>query len=200
MSEIEAAIKRHKKRTYNIYEEEKDDRKISQIFSKILISIIIILICTIYIKLSPDNLSAFKSIVFENSMAFNKKNNLYHSLFGSVLPSVKDNTVSVKNVVGTYEKYLDGVKIHTDKGSIVSSITSGILVYQGQKDGLGNTLIIQGVDGTDIWYSGLTNRNYKLYDYIETGTILGECIDNYYILTLYKDGKLLDYEDYIKSI
>ena len=61
MSEIEAAIKRHKKRAYNIYEEEKDDRKISQIFSKILISIIIILICTIYIKLSPDNLSAFKS-------------------------------------------------------------------------------------------------------------------------------------------
>ena len=36
MSEIEAAIKRHKKRAYNIYEEEKDDRKISQIFSKIL--------------------------------------------------------------------------------------------------------------------------------------------------------------------
>ena len=158
------------------------------------------MICTIYIKLSPDNLSAFKSIVFENSMAFNKINNLYHSLFGSVLPSVKDNTVGVKSVVGTYEKYLDGVKIHTDKGSIVSSITSGILVYQGQKDGLGNTLIIQGVDGTDIWYSGLTNNNYKLYDYIETGTILGECIDNYYILTLYKDGKLLDYEDYIKSI
>ena len=80
MSEIEAAIKSHKKRAYNIYEEEKDDRKISQIFSKILISIIIILICTIYIKLSPDNLSAFKSIVFENSMAFNKINNLYHSL------------------------------------------------------------------------------------------------------------------------
>ena len=200
MSEIEAAIKRHKKRAYNIYEEEKDDRKISQIFSKILISIIIILICTIYIKLSPDNLSAFKSIVFENSMAFNKINNLYHSLFGSVLPSDKDNTVGVNNTVGAYEKYLDGVKIHVDKGSTISSITSGILVYQGQKEGLGNTLIVQGVDGTDIWYSGLTNSNYKLYDYIETGTILGECIDNYYILTLYKDRKLLDYEDYIKSI
>ena len=27
MSEIEAAIKRHKKRAYNIYEEEKDDIK-----------------------------------------------------------------------------------------------------------------------------------------------------------------------------
>ena len=92
-------------------------------------------------------------------MAFNKINNLYHSLFGSVLPSVKDNTVGVNNTVGAYEKYLDGVKIHVDKGSTISSITSGILVYQGQKEGLGNTLIVQGVDGTDIWYSGLTNSN-----------------------------------------
>lgn len=199
MEEIEAAIKRHKRRTNIIYYEEKDDKKISKMFSKILISIIFILICTIYIKLSSDNLATFKSSVFENSMAFNKLNNLYHSLFGSVLPSVKDNTVGVTNTT-SYEPYLDGVKMHVNKGDTVVAIASGILVYQGEKDGLGNTLIVQGVDGTDIWYSGITNSNYKLYDYIETNTILGISSLDYYTLTLYKDRELVNYEDYIKNI
>ena len=37
----------------------------------------------------------------------------------------------------------------------------------GEKEGYGNTLIIQGADGVDIWYGNVNSTSLKLYDYIE---------------------------------
>ena len=170
MDEIDLAMMRHKLRNNEIVEtNKKDSNKISKLFTKILLSIILVLGCTIYVKLSPDNMAWFKENIFESNLTFTKINNWYHEVFGSVLPSVteqQDLTASsnIQNV--SREPYLDGYKMSSTKNSPVTSIQSGLLVFMGEKEGYGNTFIIQGVDGVDVWYGGIVDTDFKLYDYV----------------------------------
>ena len=61
MDEIELVKKRHQQRLQKLNKDHiKDDKKISRIFSKILLSIILILISCIYIHLDKENLNKFK--------------------------------------------------------------------------------------------------------------------------------------------
>ena len=71
------------------------------------------------------------------------------------------------------------------------------MVFSGEKEGLGNTVIIQGIDGVDIWYSNIENVNLTLYDYVEKDNILGEAQDGEIILTFLSDGNYISYENYI---
>ena len=198
MNELEMVELRHKKRLAKEYSDQ-EDKKISKIFTKILLSIILVLSCTIYVKLSPENLEFFKTHVLENNLTFTKINNWYHEIFGSFLPSVKEpdtQTVAGETNPLIKEKYLDGYKISTKKGNSVLSLASGLYVFVGEKEGYGNVLIIQGVNGVDIWYGGITNTSLNLYDYVEKGQILGTTIEDYYYLAFVKDGNFITYEEY----
>ena len=53
MDELEKALLRHEQRKGH-YESEKDDKKISRMFTKVLLSVILVLSCTIYMKLSEE--------------------------------------------------------------------------------------------------------------------------------------------------
>lgn len=203
MDEIDLAMMRHKLRNNEIVEtNKKDSNKISKLFTKILLSIILVLGCTIYVKLSPDNMAWFKENIFESNLTFTKINNWYHEVFGNVLPSVteqQDLTASsnIQNV--SREPYLDGYKMSSTKNSPVTSIQSGLLVFMGEKEGYGNTFIIQGVDGVDVWYGGITDTDFKLYDYVEKDSILGNTTEDYYYLVFKEDNEFLTYEDYIQE-
>ena len=70
------------------------------------------------------------------------------------------------------------------------------MVFSGEKDGFGNTVIIQGIDGADIWYGNLENISLNLYDYIEVGTVIGNTVDEYLYLVIKKDNEYIKYEDY----
>ena len=93
------------------------------------------------------------------------------------------------------EEYKDGVKLKLDS-KIVPINESGIVVYIGEKEGYGNTIIVQRVDGIDEWYGGIVNENVKLYDYVKKGSILGE-VEDYLYLIYKKDGNILNYEEFI---
>ena len=204
MDELEMIALRHKKRRENEFSEtKKDDKKISKIFTKVLLSVILVLGCTIYIKLSPDNLANFKNTVLQSNLTFTKINEWYHNSFGNILPSVTEPTeqlVSNNDLILNKEKYLDGYKISTTKDSAISVLESGLFVFQGEKEGYGNVYIVQGVNGIDIWYGNINNTNLKLYDYIESGTVIGNTTDNYYYLACVKDGEFITYEEYQKEI
>ena len=204
MDELEMIALRHKKRRENEFSEtKKDDKKISKIFTKVLLSVILVLGCTIYIKLSPDNLANFKNTVLQSNLTFTKINEWYHNSFGNILPSVTEPTeqlVSNNDLILNKEKYLDGYKISTTKDSAISVLESGLFVFQGEKEGYGNVYIVQGVNGIDIWYGNINNTNLKLYDYIESGTVIGNATDNYYYLAFVKDGNFISYEEYQKEI
>ncbi len=202
MNEMEMALLRHEKRKNNSNSKKDNSKRISQCFTKILLSVIFVLSSTIYIKLNPDNLNYFKKHIFESNLTFTKINNWYHEMFGNILPTVKEpieKEVSNNMPINEKEPYLDGYKIKTNSTSPVSSIGSGILVYMGEKEGYGNTLIIQGVDGVDIWYGGITDTNLKLYDYLDKNTILGNTKENFYTLVFQSEGAYLTYEEYLNQ-
>ena len=200
MNELDLAMQRHKKRRI---ESSKEGNKLSQEFSKILLSIIFVLSSVIFMKLDENNKIWFKKNVLESNLEFMKINEWYHHTFGEILPSVVDEKSSMvisEARMGERENYLDGYKIKTLKNTPIKTLTSGILVYMGEKEGYKNTFIIQGVDGIDIWYGNIENTNFKLYDYIEEGQILGESIEEEYYLVFEKDGKMISYEEYFQQI
>ena len=137
-------------------------------------------------------------------MEFTKINKWYQDKFGKILPSVDNESTLVfsdANVTNSkYEKYLDGVKITYDKNNPIAILMGGIVVFIGDKDNYGKTVIIQGNDCINYYYGNITNINVNLYDYLEKDTLIGESLDNYIYLVLEKDGQYLNYEEYISKV
>ena len=154
-------VSHHKK---NYLEQNKRDKKVNylkNLISRILISIIFVLSVCILTKISDKSLSFINKYLFEEIMPFTKFNNWYQSNLGNLLPNNNENVMSVFSsrelLTNPYEKYEDGTKIMLTKQSPVSLLMGGIVVFIGEKDLYGNTLIIQGNDGIDYWYGNITN-------------------------------------------
>ena len=116
---------------------------------------------------------------------------------------MKDNTISVNktpNDIQNVVKYYDGVMAEKESGSVIEALNSGIVVFVGEKENYGNVVIIQGIDGVDVWYGNIDNVNVSLYDYVEKNTILGSAKENHIYFVVQKDGQYLDYEEYKSQI
>ncbi len=204
MDELINIKRRHKNRMYTEIDNTKQNNNwLSKTFSKILLSIILILSCAIFIHIDSKNKDWFYQNVFLNNMTFAKINDWYNKNFGNIFPSANLNyeeSVSSENTsLAQIQDYLDGYKISKTKNSPIEALASGIIVYLDEKEGYGKTAIIQGIDGIDIWYGNITDVNVNLYDYVEKGTILGNCLDNYYYNVFYKEGNKVSYEDYLNQ-
>lgn len=174
------------------------------LISRVLITVIFVLGSIIFTNVSDDNKALYQKYVLEDSLEFTKINELYQRIFGDVDITKKDNPDS-EVVFGdvTYtniEPFKNGVKLTVDMNEAISVIASGIVVFIGEKEDLGNTIIIQGNDGVDIWYSNITENDIKVYDYVEAGSILGSSNSEAIYLTINKDGEFINYEDYKASI
>ena len=172
-------------------------------FSKILISAIIFLVVLIVTKRDDSLKSKINEKVFKTNFSFATVNKWYKDTFGEILPFdnlVSEKDVSVFNEKITYKAdslYKDGVKLTVTDKYLVPILQSGIVVFMGEKENYGQTIIIQQVDGIDVWYSNIDASNIDLYDYVEKGTLLGEAKGDYIYLVFQKDGKFLDYKEYI---
>ena len=159
------------------------------------------LIILILIKANSNFKNEFYKQVYSNNISFTYVKKLYNKYIGDTEifdKVVKTETVfSEKLVYKSKEKYLDGVNLSIDKNYLVPINESGIVVFIGEKEGYGNTVIIQRIDGIDEWYGNVYNVNIKLYDYVKKGNLLGEASNNLY-LVYKKDGNVLNYEEYIK--
>ena len=212
MSEIDHIIRKNKlKRERYVGGEDytkKDElprnlKYIKGLISRTLITIIFVLGSIIFTNISDENKALYQKYVLEDSLEFTKINELYQSLFGSVDIASKDNNAEVVFGNITYtniEPFKNGAKLTVGMNEIVNAITSGIVVFIGEKDDLGNTIIIQGNDGVDIWYSNITDTDIKVYDYVEAGNILGTSNSDDIYITISKDGEFMSYEEYMASI
>ena len=70
-------------------------------------------------------------------------------------------------------------------------------MFIGEKENYGNTIVVEQTDGIEVFYSNIKLNNIKLYDYLEKGELLGEVNDNTLYLVFEKEGKYLDYKEYI---
>ncbi len=168
-------------------------------FNKILFCVLIFVLLLIVIKNNPQLKEKIYGYVYENNISFSKLHDLYDKYLGGILPfdnAIVDDTVKVfseKIVYEEKEKYNDGIKLKVDNNYLVPIIESGIVVYIGEKEGYGNTIIIQQIDGVDAWYSNV-NTNISLYDYVEKGSLLGNTKDEYLYLYFQKNGEFIDYQ------
>lgn len=178
------------------------NKRSNNFITKILLSIILCFSSLIYIKKDEMNFKKYKSYVFEKTFSFGKVNKLLNKYLDKNMLSLKQEGESAL-VFGEIEEmpkqiYENGVKFKYSQNNPVKTLESGIVVYIGEKENLGNTLIVQGVDGYDIWYSNIDNVSAKIYDYLEKDTLVGDTDE--LIITISKDGKYLDYEKYISEV
>lgn len=194
---------RHKQSTYNIKEKLFKNIKISKIFSKILITIIMFLGLSITLKVYPNSKEFIYKKVFEKNFSFASVNKVYNKYLGNVLPVksiFKEETKAVFKEELAYnnqEEYLDGVKLTVTDNYLIPVMESGMVVFIGEKEGYGNTIIVQQINGVDTWYGNISTSDVKLYQYIEKGSLLGETSKELY-LVFKKDGEVLNYNEYIK--
>ena len=185
--------------TIDEYRSKKNDKNSNyrnSLVKRTLTTFILVLIVLIVSKFS-DNIKQFiKNNLLETNFQFSKINQIYQKYFGEILPD----TVAVNSeVISNYNAidYMDGAKLIVDENYNINLLESGIVVFIGEKEGYGNTVIIQRIDGIDEWYGNIENVNVKLYDYVSEGELLGEVSDNLY-LVYKKDGNILNYEEYLK--
>ena len=173
------ALNRMKNKRQNLVksgkkEKDKNSKYISELFTRTLLSVILVLLCAIFVNISDQNLIYFKDHLFNETLAFAKINSLYTKYFGSIVPDSLNNAIPVFE---TGKKYTNITPLnnsyHVDLTSnVFTFLESGVVVFLGEKEGFGKTMIVQGIDGVDIWYSNIENYNVTMYDYVEKDAIV----------------------------
>ncbi len=170
----------------------------------LLLFVVLALGCLIFLKIDNDNKKLVTNFLYSNNISFAKINDWYKKTLGNILPFEKvipEPVIEVFNETMTYSKlenYNDGIKLSVADKYLVPVLESGIVVFVGDKEGLGKTIIIQQTDEVEVWYSNINNLNVTAYDYVSKGDYLGETIDDKLYLTFYKDGEVVDYKIYLQ--
>ena len=171
-----------------------------KIFTVKLLLLIVIFISTLIVIKDNDKKEWIKNNVLEKNISFTYLKKEYTKYFGNVLPFLInfDSEMVFKEEL-TYSninKYYDGVMLSVSYNYLVPALKDGIVVFIGEKENYGKTLIIEN-DNETIWYSNI-NANVNLYDEIGEGQYLGDTIDDKLYLVFKKDGVILDYKKYIE--
>lgn len=164
----------------------------------LLIMIVISLGIAIVLKIDKNNKKVIYNYLYDHNINFT----YFKNLFKNVLPYNSDpNVQQVFNETLKYtsiNSYKDGCVLTVDNNYLIPSLESGVVVFMGEKDGYGNTLIIQQVNGIDVWYTNVESISVNVYDYVEKGEGVGITNDDKLYMFFAKDGKFIDYKTYIK--
>ena len=183
-----------------IVEKKVLKKKVRIFVNKFLLMVIVYLLGMITVKVNPDLQPKIKEKVYENSFSFTKIRNLYQKYFGKLVPdNSPEKTVAVFGETIQYlrkEEVEGGVKLIVDEHYSVPLIESGLIVYVGEKNGM-NTIIVDQVDGVSVTYQNVNLKDYKLYDYLEKGQIVGNVVANELYLFFQKEGEEVSYQEYI---
>lgn len=183
---------------------KSEQSNIKKYLKKLGIRVGIVLIIFLSLAITCNYSDKFKDVitkyVFTESISFTKIKNIYNKYLGGILPIKKEvDTKKVFNEKLNYSNlslYYDGVNLTVSDGYLVPALREGMVVFIGNKDNYGNTVIIEDLNGTYIWYGNISTTSLKLYDYIETGSYIGEVNKNLYMV-FSKDNKYLSYEEYL---
>lgn len=190
-----------KKRKKNRKKNPKIKKKSFIYINQILITSLLTVITLIVLKSNIKVKEIFYEQIYQKNISFAVINNWYQNKFGSPIPFsnlLEEKTEAVFQEKITYsskEKYEDGVKLTVNSNYLVPSMETGMVIFVGEKENYGNTVIIEQVNGIEVWYSNIKS-SVKIYDYIEKGSLIGEADGTLY-LVFKKDGNILNYEDYI---
>lgn len=173
--------------------------------TRFLVLTIFILLLLIINKYNHSFTLNIKNSLFDKSFNFIKINKISQKVLGKDVFYYQDNNNdSIEVLANNYdtsnnEKYLDAEKLIVSDNLPIGSISSGVVVYIGNKENYGNTVIIQGIDGFNIWYGNIKDINVKNYDYIEKQSLIGAADGDYIYLLIEKNNKYYSYDEYVQN-
>ena len=85
-------------------------------------------------------------------------------------------------VLESFETTGKGIMVETVLSSEVEAIDAGVVTYAGDKEGIGQTVVIQHTDGSESWYGMLESIDVSVYDFVQTKDKLGSVTNS-------EDGK-----------
>lgn len=175
-------------------------RYLINLVMKFLIVFVVLLSLVIIYRGNNNFKKYISNYFFEDNISFAKINKIYDKYLGGVLPVKREEKVTeVFNEKLNYNSssiYYDGVKLSVVENYLVPSLEEGMVVFVGNKENYGNTIIIENLDGVDYWYGNIETTSLKLYDYVEKGSFVGT-VNNDLYMVVSMDGKYLNYEKYI---
>ena len=203
MDNIEEIKKRIKMKKYNnINSNRLNNKYINLLITRVLISIILLFLLLILCN-KDNNIKEFiKSDVLTYNIPFNKLTNYYNKYFGSIIPIKNEGTelrtvFNEKLIYKDIKPFKDGYELSVSENYLVPVLASGIVVFIGEKEDYGKTIIIQGNDLVDYWYSNINNESVSLYDYVNKGSLLGTSNGNKLYLLFTKNNEYLGYDGII---
>ena len=83
-------------------------------------------------------------------------------------------TPATGTIMQSFVKDGQGVLIKTSNSTSVDTIKEGVVIYAGEKESHGKTVIVQHPDKSESWYAHLQEINVSLYEEIKKGTKVGK--------------------------
>ena len=183
-------------------QDKKANNKLYFYLFKFFAVIIIFVFASLLIRKNTNFKALILNKVYRNNISFAYIKNVYNKYIGNILPFqnvLKEKKVfSEKLEYNSLSKYDNGIKLTLNDSYLVPIIKEGIVVFVGEKENYGNTVIVSQTDGINTWYGNLTNINVKLYDNVETNSILGEVKNNELLLLFERGGAYIDYKEVLK--
>lgn len=194
-------LKKYNKRNGSDGEKKQIKGYIIGFINQVLICIVLFLVSLILTKNTTFKDKLY-NYVYNSNLSFLKIEDFFEKKFGELIPSkTKDESQKVasnsKIDYDGLEEIDGGVLLTVKQSTLIKSLESGLVVFNGNKDGYGNVLILEQVDGVEVWYVNITSTSFNLYDYVEKGEILGES-ENDKIKLLFKNNEgSVDYKTYL---
>jgi stage IV sporulation protein FA len=164
---------------------------------KILASACLVLIIAIMFRNTNSTLDPAREVVtkaMSEDFQFAAVSEWYEETFGkqlALLPSSDKEVEEESENVSTEVQYAlpasgkiseefddNGQRITIEVGqdAPVEAMNGGLVLFVGEKDGFGKTVVIQHSDKSETWYGNLNDVNVSLYEYIKKGTQIGKAI------------------------
>lgn len=200
MNKIDEINSRIKNKKIPIKEDNKKNNNFFII--KFFLVIILFSLGTLTVRSDAKLKNDIYNKIYNNNFSFAYFKNVYNKYIGNIIPFqniFKEQKVFSEKLeykkISTYNK---GVKLTLNQGYAIPVIKGGIVIFSGDKENLGKTVIISQSDGIDVWYSNLSNTTMKLYDYVEDDAIVGEAKNNELYMIFQKNGVEIDYKEVLK--
>lgn len=82
-------------------------------------------------------------------------------------------TPATGTIMQSFVKDGQGVLIKTSNSTSVDTIKEGVVIYAGEKETHGKTVIVQHPDKSESWYARLQEINVSLYEEVKKGAKVG---------------------------
>ena len=161
------------------------------IIFRILASVCLVLcMAIIYRTSAPWTQTARTALddVYQKEFQFASVSNWFEDTIGKPLAFLPKDTIkgngpasdshfatpATGKIMQSFVKDGQGVLIKTSNSTSVDTIKEGVVIYAGEKETYGKTVIVQHPDKSESWYAHLQEVNVSLYEEIKKGAKIGK--------------------------